>query len=67
MFPYQTLAFLYMQKIQKCQLKTINLKYQLRHGTKCFNKLMNHPQYLIFKITLNISLKIIKQLLGIPK
>ena len=56
-----------MQKIQKCQLKTINLKYQLRYGTKSLNKLMDHTQYLIFKITLNISLKIIKQLLAIPK
>ena len=33
----------------------INLKYQLRHGMKSLNSLMDHILYLIFKITLKIS------------
>ena len=35
----------------------MNLKYQLRHGMKSFNYLMDHILYQIFKFTLNISLK----------
>ena len=33
----------------------INLKYQLGHGMKSLNYLMDHILYQIFKITLNIS------------
>ena len=37
--------------------KLINLKYQLKHGMRSFNHLMDHSLHQIFKITLNISLK----------
>ena len=40
------------------QTKIINLKYQLRHRTESLNYLMDHILYQIFKITLNIPLKI---------
>ena len=35
--------------------KIIDLKYQLRHGMKSLNYLMDHILYLIFKAILNIS------------
>ena len=35
--------------------KIICLKYQLQHGMKTLNYLMDHIQYQIFKIILNIS------------
>ena len=35
--------------------KMINLKYQLRHGMRSLNYMMDHILYQIFKITLNIS------------
>ena len=35
----------------------MNLKYQLRHGIKNLNYLMDQFLYQIFKIILNISLK----------
>ena len=34
-----------------------NLKYQLQHGMKSLNYLMDHILYQIFKIILSISLK----------
>ena len=40
-------------KIQKSQLRTINSKYQLQHGMKNLNYLMDHILYQIVKITLN--------------
>ena len=58
---YQTLAFTIYGKIytkksnNKSQTKTMNLKYQLQHGMKNFNYLMDHILYKILKITLNIS------------
>ena len=36
-------------------MKILNLKYQLRHGMKNFNYLMDHILYQVFNITLNIS------------
>ena len=41
----------------------MNLKYQLQHGIKNLNYLMDHIVYQIFKIILNISLKKMRQLL----
>ena len=41
----------------------MNLKYQLQHGIKNLNYLMDHIIYQIFKIILNISLKKMRQLL----
>ena len=36
-------------------IKIIDLKYQLRHGMKSLNYLMDHILYQKFKITLDIS------------
>ena len=41
----------------KSHTKVINLKYQLRHGMKNLNYLIDHILYQIFKILLNISFK----------
>ena len=41
----------------KRHTKIVNLKYQLRHGTKNSKYLMSHILYQIFKTILNISLK----------
>ena len=38
----------------KSHTKIINLKYQLQHGMKNLNYLLNHILYQIFKIILNI-------------
>ena len=35
----------------------MNLKYQLRHGTKSLNDLIDHVLHKIFKIISNIGLK----------
>ena len=43
--------------------KMINLKYQLQHGMKNLNYLMDHIMYQIFKIILNIFLEYMRQLL----
>ena len=39
----------------KLHVKTINLKYQLQHGMKNLNYLLDDILYQIFKIILNIS------------
>ena len=44
-------------KILKSHIRTINLKYQLQHGMKNLNYLMDHILYQIFKFILNIYLK----------
>ena len=44
-------------KIFKTSCKNTNLKYQLQHGMKNLNYLIDHILYQILKITLNISLK----------
>ena len=44
-----------MGKYQKVTLKIINLSYQAQHGMKSMTYVMGNIQYLIFKITLNIS------------
>ena len=50
--------FLYqIVKIQKSHIRIINLKYQLQHGMKNLNHLMDHIPYKIFTIILNICLK----------
>ena len=43
-----------MGKYEK-DTKIINLKYQLEHGMKNANYLMDHILFLIFKIILDIS------------
>ena len=43
------------KKKLKSHTKIIDLKYQLRHGMKSLNYLMDHILYQIFKIALNIS------------
>ena len=47
----------YTLKNKKNHTKIINIQYQLRHGMKSLNDLMDHILYQIFKIILNISLK----------
>ena len=51
------LSIYYTWKNIKESYKIINLKYQLSHGMKNFNYLMDHILYKRFKIFLNISLK----------
>ena len=53
----------YTRKNIKSHSKTKNLKYQLRHGMKSMNYLMDHILYQIFKITLNTSSQKMRQLL----
>ena len=53
---YQVLAFTIYGKVWKSHIRTINLKYQLRHGIKSLSYLMDHILYQIFKITINLSL-----------
>ena len=48
---YPTLAFTIHEKISKSHTKVINLKYQLRHGMKTLNYLMDQ----IFKIFFNMT------------
>ena len=57
MFIYQILAFTIHEKILKNYTKRINLRYQLLHGMKGLNYLMDHILYHIFKIIFNISYK----------
>ena len=52
MLLYQNLAF-----IIHSHKKIINLKYQLLHGMRSFNYLMDLILYQLFKLTLNRSLK----------
>ena len=47
MLLYQILAFIIQKKIQKNHTKTTNLKYQLLHGMKNSNYLMDHILYKI--------------------
>ena len=44
-----------MKKYKKNHTKVINSKYQLQHGMKNLNHLMDHILYEIFKIILNLS------------
>ena len=46
-----------MEKYNKSQAKTVNLKYLLQYGTTNLNYLMDHILYLILKIILRTSLK----------
>ena len=43
------------EKISKSHIVTINLKYQLQHGMKNLNYLMDYILYQIFKIIFNTS------------
>ena len=43
------------EKISKSHIVTINLKYQLQHGIKNLNYLMDYILYQIFKIIFNTS------------
>ena len=56
-FLYQILVFTIYGKILKSHIRIINLKYQLQHGMKNLNHLMDHIPYKIFTIILNICLK----------
>ena len=42
------------KNIKKVHTIIINLKYLHQHGVKSLNYQMDHTQYLIYKITLNI-------------
>ena len=44
-------------EIQKSHIRTINLKYQLQHGMKNLNNLIDHILHQMFKIILNIYKK----------
>ena len=55
MLLYQILTFTIHGKIEKSHVRTINLKYQLQHGLKNLNYLMDHILYQVFKIILSIS------------
>ena len=65
MLLYQTLAFTIYGKIQKSHTKIISLTYQLQHGMKNLNYLMDHILYQTFKTVLIISSKKMRQLLTI--
>ena len=54
---YQILIFTAHRKKQKSNIRAIDLKYQLQHGVKNLNYLMDHILYQMFKIILNIYLK----------
>ena len=51
---FSNLSIYYTSKISKSHLRAINSQYQLQHGMKILNCLMDHILYLIFKIILNI-------------
>ena len=55
MLLYQTLVFTIHGKTKQKIIKIITLRYQLQHGMKNLNYLMDHILYQIFKIILNIS------------
>ena len=59
MLLYETLAYTIHRK--KSNAKTKNLKYQLQREMRNLNYLMNHISHQIFKITLGISSKIMRQ------
>ena len=63
MLLYQSLAFTIHGKILKSHTKIKNVKYRLQRGSNSLNYLVDHIPYHIFQITLNISLKNMKQLL----
>ena len=61
------LSNFYTWKNIKNLYKSNKLKYQLQHGMPSLNYLMDHILYQIFRITLNTSLKNMRQLLIIPQ
>ena len=54
MLLYQILIFTIHGKLLKSHIRIINLKYQLQHGMKNLNYLMDHILYQIFEIIMNI-------------
>ena len=54
MLLYQTLAFAIHEEILQSQTKIINLTYQLRHGMKSLNYLLDHILYQLF-ISVSVS------------
>ena len=54
---YVTLSdvIIYMEKYKKSHTKIINLKYQLLHGMKNLNFLLDHILYQIFQNILSID------------
>ena len=63
MLPYLILAFTTHEKISKSHTKTMNLKYQLQHGMRNLNYLMDNIHHQIFKTILSILSKNMRQLL----
>ena len=57
----QTSAFTLNEKISKNHIKIINSKYQLQHGMKNLNYLMDYILYKIFKVVLNVFKNIQKK------
>ena len=53
----------YTWKNVKSHTKIINLKYQLLHGMKSLNYLVDHIQYQMFNPILSVSSKDMRQLL----
>ena len=53
-FALSNLSIYYTWKNVKSSYNTIDLKYLLQHGVKSFSYQMDHIQYQIFKIILNI-------------
>ena len=51
---YQILVFTKHGKNLKIHVRTINLEFQLEHGTKNLNYLMDHILYQVFKVNFNI-------------
>ena len=52
-FTLPNLSIYYRWKNIKSHTKIMNLKYQLQHGKKSFNYLMDHILYPIFKVFLD--------------
>ena len=55
-----------MEKYKKSHTIIINVKYQIQHGMKNLNYLMDHILYQKFKIILNISSKKHEKITGNP-
>ena len=54
LFLYQILVFIIRGKTKRAHTIIINLKYLLQRGVKSLRYQMDHIQYQIFKIILNI-------------
>ena len=61
--PNRLISIYYAWKNIKKSYKRNKQKYQLQHGMKNLNNLMDDILYQVFKITLNISYKNLKKIL----